>query len=87
MFTLCSLTSKEMIQMAREAREPINVNGVDDWEASVDQVLAICDGDPRAALRTLLIANEYLHTEVDRLEAMISKGYARKAGERRDANG
>jgi hypothetical protein len=67
-----------MIQMAREAREPIHVNGADDWEASVDQVLAICDGDPRAALRTLLIANEYLHAEVERLEALISKGYARK---------
>jgi hypothetical protein len=63
--------------MRREAREPINVNGVDDWEASVDQVLAICDGDHRAALRMLLIANEYLHAEVERLEALISKGYAR----------
>ena len=65
--------------MSREAREPMNVNGADDWEASVDQVLTICDGDPRAALRTLLIANEYLHAEVERLEALISKGYARKA--------
>jgi hypothetical protein len=68
-----------MNQMAREVREPIIVNGVDDWEASVDQVLAICDGDPRAALRTLLIANEYLHTEVERLEALASKGFARRA--------
>jgi hypothetical protein len=77
MFTLCSQARKGMIQMAREAREPISVNGVDAWEASVDQVLVICDGDARAALRTLLIANEYLHAEVERLEALISKGYAR----------
>jgi len=40
-------------------------------------VLAICDGDPRAALRTLLIANDYLHAEVEK--ALISKGYARKS--------
>jgi hypothetical protein len=61
-----------------EVRESINVNGTDDWEASVDQVLAICEGDPRAALRTLLIASEYLHSEVERLEASISTGYTRR---------
>ncbi len=65
--------------MAVEVRNAaVNVNGHDDWDASVNQVLAICEGDPRAALRTLLIANEYLHGEVERLEAMISKGYARR---------
>jgi hypothetical protein len=58
--------------MRYEAREPINVSGADDWEASVDQLLAICEGDPRGALRTLLISNEYLHAEVGRLEALIS---------------
>jgi hypothetical protein len=67
--------------MATETRNAaVNVNGRDDWKGSVDQVLAICAGDPRAALRTLLIANEYLHGEVDRLHAMISRGYARRIG-------
>lgn len=68
-----------MIQMTVEARNAVNVNGQDDWEASVDEVLAICDGDPRAAIRTLLIANAYLDGEVERLEALISKGYARRS--------
>lgn len=69
-----------MIHMVLNARNAVNVNGHDDWESSVDQILAICDSDPRAALRTLLIVNEYLHGEVERLQAMISKGYARRAG-------
>jgi hypothetical protein len=65
--------------MAVDARNAaVNVNGHDDWESAIDQVLAICDGDPRAALRTLLIANEYLHGEVERLGAMTSRGYVRK---------
>jgi hypothetical protein len=66
-----------MISMTLSA--PKTVNGNDDWEGSIDQVLTICDNDPRAALRTLLIANEYLHGEVERLEAMISWGYRRRA--------
>jgi hypothetical protein len=49
---VCSLyVPRRANLIARDAPEPINVNGADDWEASVDQVLAICDGDPRAARR------------------------------------
>ena len=47
------------------------------WEASVDAVVALCDGDQRAALRALVAANDYLNAEVERLQAMISNGYAR----------
>lgn len=50
-------------------------------DSSVDAVIAMCDGDQRAALRALVAANEYLNNEVERLEAMISNGYAR--GQRR----
>ena len=35
-------------------------------EASVDEALAICDGDPRAAVRALIVANDYLESEVER---------------------
>jgi hypothetical protein len=65
--------------MVLDPRNSVNVNGHDDWESAVDQVLAICDNDPRTALRTLLIANEYLNGEMERLQAMISNGYARGA--------
>lgn len=69
--------------MAGSASERGNMSSEIDWEASVDAVLAMCDGDSRAALRTLIIANDYLHTEVERLEALISNGYARGAVEKK----
>jgi hypothetical protein len=47
-------------------------------EASVDTVLALCEGDTRTALRSLLVANDYLNSEVERLQTLISRGYARR---------
>jgi hypothetical protein len=45
-------------------------------EADVDAAIAICGGDPRAALRATLVANAYLEAEVERLTT-ISTGLAR----------
>ena len=69
--------------MAGSADETGNVSSDGDWEASVDSVLTLCDNDPRAALRTRIIANDYLHAEVERLQALISNGYARGAVEKK----
>lgn len=49
----------------------------EELETAVDAIVALCDGDQRAALRALVAANEYLNSEVERLQAMISNGYAR----------
>jgi hypothetical protein len=50
-------------------------------EHDVEEAIAACDGDPRAAVRALLIANSYLTAEVDRLNAStrasVSRGYVR----------
>jgi len=46
-------------------------------EAEVDEAIALCDGDVRAALRATLIANAYLEREVERLIEAISTGFAR----------
>jgi replication-associated recombination protein RarA len=46
-------------------------------EAAVDAVVELCEGDQRAALRALAAANDYLNAEVERLQEMISRGYAR----------
>ena len=45
-----------------------------DLEADVDAVIAACGGSERAAIRALLIANEYLSAEVERLRASQSVG-------------
>ena len=46
-------------------------------EAEVDEAIATCGGDVRAALRATLIANAYLESEVERLTDAISTGFAR----------
>ena len=46
-------------------------------EAEVDEAIAICGGDVRAALRATLIANAYLESELERLTEAISTGFAR----------
>jgi hypothetical protein len=47
-------------------------------EAGVEQAIAICDGDVRAALRAALIANSFLADEVERLTREVSLGFARR---------
>lgn len=46
-------------------------------EAEVDEAVATCGGDVRAALRATLIANAYLEAEVERLIEAVSTGFAR----------
>jgi hypothetical protein len=46
-------------------------------EAEIDEAIATCGGDVRAALRATLIANAYLETELERLTEAISSGFAR----------
>jgi hypothetical protein len=46
-------------------------------EAEVDEAIATCGGDVRAALRATLIANTHLEAEIERLTEAISTGFAR----------
>jgi hypothetical protein len=46
-------------------------------EAAVEQAIAICDGDVRAALRAALVANSFLADEVERLTKEASIGFTR----------
>jgi hypothetical protein len=46
-------------------------------EAAVEQAIAICDGDVRAALRAALVANSFSAEEVERLTREVSIGFAR----------
>jgi hypothetical protein len=57
-------------------------NGLDNWlddglEAAVDQAIAACGGDMRSAIRALIVANEYLESEVGELMKAVSHAYAR----------
>jgi hypothetical protein len=46
----------------------------EELEREVDQTIALCDGDAKAAVRTLLIANAFLH---DELRRSVSAGFTR----------
>jgi hypothetical protein len=49
----------------------------DGLEAAVDQAISACGGDMRSTIRALIVANEYLETEVAELMKAVSHAYAR----------
>ena len=49
----------------------------DELESAVDQAISACGGDMRATVRALIVANEYLETEVGELMKAVSHAYAR----------
>ena len=49
----------------------------DGLEASVDEAIAACGGDPRAAVRALIVANNFLESEMAELKKAVSHAYTR----------
>ena len=49
----------------------------DGLEAAVDEAIAVCDGDPRAAVRALIVANNLLESEIADLKRAVSHAYTR----------
>jgi hypothetical protein len=54
-----------------------NPQDADELEAAVDQAIAACNGDMRSTIRALLVANEYLESEVSELMKAVSRAYVR----------
>jgi hypothetical protein len=54
-----------------------NAQDADELEAAVDQAIAACEGDMRSAIRALIVANEYLESEVNELMKAVSHAYVR----------
>ena len=44
------------------------------YEKACDQAIAMCDGNLRSTIKALIMANEYLETELSELHAAISSG-------------
>ena len=44
------------------------------YEQACDQAIAMCDGNMRSTIKALIMANEYLETELRELQAAISAG-------------
>src|SRR5437016_294235 len=62
-----------MAEPASDAPDPLE---------AVEQAIAICGGDVRAALRAALVANSFLADEVERLTRAASFGFARSESQR-----
>ena len=66
----------------------------DELELAVDQAIAACEGDLRATIRALVVANSFLAEQNTALSAELdyawrwsSPGYARSSGRRRMKSG
>jgi hypothetical protein len=46
-------------------------------ESEVDEAIATCDGDLRATIRALIVANKYLECEIAELMKAVSHAYVR----------
>jgi len=56
--------------------KPDETNG-EALEVAVDQAIAACDGDMRAAIRALILANDFLEAEIGELMKAVSHAYTR----------
>jgi hypothetical protein len=56
---------------------PSNAGEDDGLEAAVDQAIAACGGDMRSAVRALIVANDFLESEVSELMKAVSHAFAR----------
>jgi hypothetical protein len=54
-----------------------NAQDADELEADIDQAIAACGGDLRATVRALIVANNYLESEVSELMKAVSHAYVR----------
>jgi hypothetical protein len=56
---------------------PSPQSDADQLEAAADQAIAACGGDAREAVKALIVANQFLETDLEKLKAAVSMGYAR----------
>ena len=48
-----------------------------DLELAAAQAIAACGGDAREAVKALIVANDFLETQLEELRSKVSTGYAR----------
>ena len=65
--------------------QPAPTSELDCYERACDQAILMCDGNLRSTIKALIMANEYLETELQELQAAISCGCAPAGLSRSDA--
>ena len=66
-----------MTSAAGSSQSPPSPNAAEELEREVDEAIALCGADIRAALRAMLLANAFLDAEVERVTRAVSIGFAR----------
>jgi hypothetical protein len=56
---------------------PNSQSDADQLETAADEAIAACGGDARETVKALIVANHFLETDLDKLKAAVSPGYAR----------
>jgi hypothetical protein len=56
--------------------QPMPAEG-SELDAAVDEAIAACDGNLRATIRALIVANNFLECEVSELMKAVSHAYTR----------
>jgi hypothetical protein len=56
---------------------PIPQSDAEQLDAATDQAIAACGGNAREAVKALIVANEFLESEVSELMRAVSQAYAR----------
>ncbi len=57
--------------------ESSSPSDVSHYEQACDQAIAMCDGNMRSTIKALIMANEYLESELHELQAAVESGCAR----------
>jgi hypothetical protein len=66
-------------EASRMSSSPNPQSDADQLELAADQAIAACGGDAREAVKALIVSNYFLETELEKLKAAASMGYARGA--------
>jgi hypothetical protein len=56
------------------------------YEKACDQAIAMCDGNLRSTIKALIMANEYLETELAELQAAVAAGCAPNRAAHRESS-
>jgi hypothetical protein len=57
--------------------EPLLSEDASELETAIDHAIAACDGNFRATIGALIVANSFLETEVEELMKAVSHAYVR----------
>jgi hypothetical protein len=56
--------------------EPSSLSDTSRYEQACDQAIAMCDGNMRSTIKALIMANEYLESELQELQAAMLSDHA-----------